>query len=328
MSCSIACSLSLLAFLSVPASAADAMGASVSTAAPAGHTGPLADLNAGFREAYARLREKALADGGPVLLDVGGDLILLRGGARETAPTTLTPRYHDLKAVTHASLGAYALLAPAAGGSLSAAVLQDLEALRRKIDAAREDLPRRFSDAGQLDRQRRLLDRVSALAARAASEGKLSTADLDRFAASQRADLDRNLREAAGDQIEAIDRQLEKWLAAMTAEESARLRVVVVGSHMPRRGHVAFQYYRAKLGLPRQGRLSVESGAAPRVVFAEATWDEAKARSLLGTHEVDARISRAFFGDPERLHRDALADGAEQVLAEKFGRRNAAAKKR
>jgi len=35
------------------------------------------------------------------------------------------------------------------------------------------------------------------------------------------------------------------------------------------------------------------------------------------THLLDASVGQGFFGDARRLHRDLLADGAAQVLAER-----------
>ena len=50
------------------------------------------------------------------------------------------------------------------------------------------------------------------------------------------------------------------------------------------------------------------------LIYAEALWDEARARDLLGTHLLDTAVGEAFFGDDGRMHRDLLADAAAAYL--------------
>jgi hypothetical protein len=42
---------------------------------------------------------------------------------------------------------------------------------------------------------------------------------------------------------------------------------------------------------------------------------------VLGTHRVDADIGVYFFDDAQRMHRDLLADPAEQIIRKRFGKR-------
>ena len=42
---------------------------------------------------------------------------------------------------------------------------------------------------------------------------------------------------------------------------------------------------------------------------------------VLGTHRVDADIGVYFFDDAQRMHRDLLADPAEQIIHKRFGKR-------
>jgi hypothetical protein len=71
---------------------------------------------------------------------------------------------------------------------------------------------------------------------------------------------------------------------------------------MAREQEASMQYFQ---------RLLHQSGEGDRVIFAEGLWDESKALDLLATHLTDTAASRAFFGDPARLHRDLLSDGAK-----------------
>ncbi len=91
----------------------------------------------------------------------------------------------------------------------------------------------------------------------------------------------------------------------MPAEEWGRLRVVVIGSQMPRRDNAAVQYFSRLLG---------EGGEGRRLVYAEALYDEGRALNLLGTHQLDREVGAAFFGDPGRMERDLLGAAAAEYL--------------
>jgi len=91
----------------------------------------------------------------------------------------------------------------------------------------------------------------------------------------------------------------------MTAEDWRALRVVIIGSHMAREGEVAEQYFLRLLG---------EAGEGDRVVYAEGLWQPRDALDLLATHRVDLGAGAAFFGEPMRMHRDILGDGARRWL--------------
>jgi hypothetical protein len=81
--------------------------------------------------------------------------------------------------------------------------------------------------------------------------------------------------------------------------------VVIIGSHMARDGEVTLQYFSRLLDEPREGG---------RIVYAEGLWQTREAMDLLATHQVDRAAGAAFFGDPMRMHRDVMADGAEAWL--------------
>lgn len=65
-------------------------------------------------------------------------------------------------------------------------------------------------------------------------------------------------------------------------------------------------------------RLLGENSEGGRVVYSEGIWDEDKVLELMATLAVDGRIGAAFFGDPERMHRDLLGDAAKKYLDELF----------
>src|SRR5262249_33193937 len=106
-------------------------------------------------------------------------------------------------------------------------------------------------------------------------------------------------RDAAAAQIDGTHKQMTAWKAELSADEWKRLKIVVMGSAMPRRENLAVQYFAWLLG---------ENGEGKRIVYSESVWDEQKALGLLATSQIDGDIGAAFFEDDRRMHRDLLAD--------------------
>jgi hypothetical protein len=117
------------------------------------------------------------------------------------------------------------------------------------------------------------------------------------------------VRGAARAQIDALHRQTKAWRARLGERDWKRTKVIVMGSQMPRRGNLAVQYFARLLGVRGEG---------PRIVYAEAIFDEEKALALLGTHLVDTRIGADFFDDPGYMDRDLLRNAAREYLDELF----------
>src|SRR5262249_22265519 len=121
-----------------------------------------------------------------------------------------------------------------------------------------------------------------------------------------------NINEAARSQLDGLHKQMSAWRADMTADEWTKLRVVIMGSALPRRGNLAVQYFARLLG---------EKSESPRIVYAESVWEEDRALRLLATYMLDAGVGVAFFDDPLRMHRDLLADAAAEYIKQmKFDR--------
>jgi hypothetical protein len=265
---------------------------------------PLVTLNDSFRAAYRQGRAETLAHAGPVILVEGDDLVLLHDGRRE-AVAYMPPAYHQLKAVSHVPLALYVQLAPYGEGPLSDERLAALRRYRAQVVAARDSLAGRGFEAATLERQQKILAESLAFLDGVLDRRRADAAELTAFARKLAPLLLADAGEAARLQIDALHARTAAWRRQLGEENWKRLRVVVVGSAMPRRGNLAVQYYARLLGEPGEGR---------RLVYAESLWDEAKARDLLGTHLLDSAIGDAFFGDDRRMHRDLLADAAAEYL--------------
>jgi hypothetical protein len=187
----------------------------------------------------------------------------------------------------------------------------DLKEYRERIAAADKALARRGLRDEQLARQHRIIAESDKLLARAVEKREVTKDDLDAFYKAVRPEIDANTADAARAQIDGLHKQMTAWRAKLTDKEWSRLTVVVMGSQMPRKDNLAVQYFARLLG---------ENGEGRRIIYAEALFDEGKALDLLGTHLVDTGVGEAFFADPQRMHRDLLADAARTYLDMLFKR--------
>lgn len=267
-------------------------------------------LNKLARAAYQKARERALARSGPVVLFDGDDLVLRYGVVREQA--RVTPQlYHDLKAVGHVALGLHALVADHLDRPLPPDRLFDLRALRDRALRAGAVLPRRGLSPAQLERHQRLIRQSVAFADSVLSSGRASEKGLRAYCAGVRPLLDAGAADGAKLQLDGLHRQMTAWKKKLTPDEWKRLKVIVMGSAQPRREHSAVLYFARLLG---------EKGEGPRIVYAEATFDEARALNVLGSKLADLRVGEDFWGEPLRMERDLLGQAARAYLDELFGK--------
>jgi hypothetical protein len=270
----------------------------------AGRVEALAAMNALFRSGYRAARVETLRRLGPVIL-VRSDRLTLRDGGRVLEEPISIPLYHELKAVAHIPLGIFVLLSPWPEGALGERPIESLGSLRSAIVAARPEIETCGFTAGQLARQHDLVERSLGFIDAVLATRSYSRTALDAFARACGPLVLANAAEAARLQIAAYDRCLKPWREAVGPERWKELRVVVVGRQMPRKGNIAVQYFARRLGVEGEG---------PRLVYAEELSGDEAALDLLGTHLLDREAARAFFGDPERLERDLLGDGAAEAL--------------
>lgn len=264
---------------------------------------PLADLNKSFRAAYSRARAEVLRQGGPVILTSGDNIILLRGGKR-TEARVVPEKYHTLKAVAHVPLTVYVLLAPFGEGDISEPRLTSIREYRGRLDGACKALEGRLPEA-DLGRQRQIISAAREFLDGVLQRKAFKNDELVAFTRKTGPPVLANAAEAARVEIDGLHKQVMAWKADMTPEEWGRLRVVVCGSKMPRKGNLDTQYFAKLLGEP---------GECSRIVYAEGVAEEGRAMNLLGTFTIDTEIGSAFFDDKTRMHRDLLEDGAAEYL--------------
>jgi len=269
--------------------------------------GPAAldQFNASFRQAYARAKADALARMGPVLVVDGDRVHLLRGGVDGAEALIRPPLYHRLKAVAHVPFTVQLLLGTQAEGPLPEDTRTRLGECRRLAVAVRASLGDSFEPGPTLRRQERILDGCLAYVDQVLGRGRHAARELAAFTQAMTPLLRINIAEAAGLQLTRLHQTVAGWRAELGPAAWRELRVVIIGPHMPRDGEVTWQYFARLLAEPKEG---------DRVIYAEGLWKVKDALDLLATHQVDRAAAVAFFQEPQRMHRDLLADAAEAWL--------------
>jgi hypothetical protein len=265
---------------------------------------PLAQLNDAFRNHYAEARQATIAKAGPIVLVEGDNLVLLRNGKRSEVKV-VPEQYHTLKTIAHIPLGVYVLTIGKGEGTLDEARLAELKSFRDKLAPARQALTGRGLSETQLERQYRIIDVSAGHLDTLAKTRKFRSEEVIAYIQSIMPAVTANINESAQGQLDGLHRQMTKWRAEMTPAEWLQLRVVIMGSALPRRGNLAVQYFARLLG---------EKSESPRIVYAESVWEEDRALRLLATYMLDAGVGVAFFDDPLRMHRDLLSDAATEYI--------------
>jgi hypothetical protein len=261
-------------------------------------------LNRAFREAHARGRAQVLEQSSPVILVDLETLVLIRNGQR-TEAKVVPPLYHRLKAVAHGPLAVYLTLSNVGSEKIEDSKIPEIRQVRTVAKAALDAVSEDLFGPQRIGRQRDILQRSIDFLDQVLVSKSCSPVDLAAFARKLRPSIMANAEEAARIQLDAYDGKVAEWRGQMTAEEWGKLKVVVMGSALPRKDNLATQFFAKVLGEPGEGR---------RIVYAEALFEEPKALRLLATGQVDAEMAAAFFGDAGRLHRDLLADAASRYL--------------
>ncbi len=264
----------------------------------------LDELDLAFRAAYAQHRATVLASAGPVIIVSGDDLVLLHEG-RRTQVRFSPAIYHTLKSYSHAPLALHVMLVSRTDQPLDDAAIEHLRNFHRLLVAAHQQIEKLGLSDEDRQAQQALCDESLTLVDVVLTERRIAAPRLEAFTRHIGPALLANSARAARVQLDALDLQVQSWRKELGPEAWSKLRVIVEGSHMVRTGNLAVQYF---------DRLLAVKENEHRIVFTEGIYEESRALQVLGTVIVDTRIGESFFGDPQRMHRDLLADAAAEYL--------------
>lgn len=265
----------------------------------------LMKLNQVFRQGYAEAHERLAKQGVPTIVNIGDGLVLLSSKGREEK--LIEPaNWHTLKAVDHLPLGIFVVLSGHTDSPLSAPVLQRLTDLRSAAQKTEPTMDKYQLSPAIAARQKVIFEKSLAFIDECLESKLVKASRLKGFCRSMTPLVMGNADDAEALELALLDKVVQEWLSTMTASEKSNLHVIVVSGHMPRQANRVMQYFLLLTGEKQEGG---------RVVYNESTQPaEQEALNLLATHELDAEIGEAFFGDPWRMHRDVLSDGAAKYL--------------
>lgn len=257
------------------------------------------------RSYYGHWKSSLASGASPVIWVIGNELRLYRNGTVAVHPVP-SPEIDYMKTAGHTvALGMVGLLAET-DGALPPERLEELARLRDGMVRVKALMPE-FNLSEEVRRTHtEILDRGIAYCDRTLDARESRLAGFRSFLRSFEPLIDRSARQAAAMQIDILDRKVKEIRALLSPEEQQRLIVVVSGPQTPRAGQLHVQYFARELGLP---------GETPgRLIYAESLYTEEGVFELLGTHLADCRMSEMVFGDPNRMFRDLLSEGASEYL--------------
>lgn len=269
----------------------------------------LAALNTLARAHYAAAKADTLAGISPIIVVEPDALTLIRNGVTRRV-VYLPPRYADLKALSHMTLGLYSLLQPHVDKHDFPAWRADMQVYRARVaDIAPlvDDLGLHWDDA---KRVRGLVAASLAFMDRVAAAGFVSREDLRTYADGVGPSLLGNLYDASDVELKSLAALVTRWRSKMSAAEWARLYVVVLGVARPRERLPPYDYFERLLG---------PEAAGLRLIHADNVTDVAGALDLLATTVNDRRLAADFFRDPHRIDAGLMRESTERHLEQMFG---------
>ncbi|HKU97396.1 MAG TPA: hypothetical protein VJR58_19065 [Vineibacter sp.] len=299
----------LMVAVALAGCAVDSQSPPATTAAAARPEEALIALNKQVRANYAESKRELMLRARPAIVVVFDDATLLRAGQPAATESFTPPLYHRYKDVAHVALGVWATLAPWVDRT-DQTWMAPLTALLQQARAARASLDAIGFPADRLARQQLIFDQSIALMERTLAAGRVDGAALAGFARAVAAPVLANGDDAAALQIDGLHALVSRWRAQLSADDWRRLHVLVLGPKMPRAGNLSVQYFQRVMGAGELDR---------RLLYAEGIFDREAALGLLGTVVTDRTLARDFFGDPMRMDRDFLSDGARKRLDRLFG---------
>lgn len=270
----------------------------------------LAALNVLARAHYAAAKAATLAALSPIIVVEPDALTLIRDGVTRRV-VYLPPRYADLKALSHMTLGLYSLLQLHTDKHDFPAWRADLQAYRARVAEIAplvDDLGLHWDDA---KRVRGVVAASLAFMDRVAAAGFVSREDLRAYADDVGPSLLGNLYDASDVELKSLAALVTRWRSEMSAAEWTRLYVVVLGPARPRERLPPYDYFARLLG---------PAAAGTHLIHADNVTDVSGALDLLATTVNDRQLAADFFRDPHRIDEGLMRESTERHLEQMFGK--------
>lgn len=270
--------------------------------------GPLAKLNCAFHHQY-ELKVKELIqtfgakDGIPVILNLGGTLVLKYRGTSKTidiSPET----YQNIKTLDHTFLAIILALLKQDSQGLNEQTKSYIKALRKHLHQANRVL----SSLKLTKKEQQIITQLTLMTNEFLQELVLNKQykkdHLKIFIQQARPLIFKTTLIAGKIEIDALEAAINPWLAAMEPKDREKIAIVVAASHQAVAGELSVQYFIKKFGARYKVGIVPEDG----LVVMQDSFDEEHAFKLLARHFIDREIGTLLADDPTYLQRDVLSE--------------------
>ena len=176
--------------------------------------------------------------------------------------------------------------------ALTAAESIDLGKFSQRLAAAQKALKTRGFTASDLAQQTEILTETQLLLEAVRRGTAVSGTLLAPYLNQMRAAIEVNTAIIARRHLDRLHTAVQDFYTTLNAAERAQLRVQIFGTKAAHQGHWAVQYFAQVLGVEGEGE---------RIHYIESPTSQS-------TWIVDSAVGIGLFADPDRLHRDLLAD--------------------
>ena len=268
------------------------------------HDNPFYDLNKEFRKIYAQTRKKIYTLYSPAIFALGDSLVLYRNGKR-LAKRTTPEIYHNLKSLSHASLGVYVLLGFEARPELSEEKIKEIQDFQQLLKEVKLEISKHNLTQEQKEYNQKSLQMCIDYLQVVLDAGKIEYPKLQSFARQVDKLFALNVKYAVKAQVDLLHQVMNEWYQDFSEKEKKQLKVVISGPKVAREQALLTQYFAKFLG---------QKGENHQIIYAEGIFNEKGLQKTLGTDVVDTQVGVGFFKDPERMHRDLLSDEAAEYI--------------
>ena len=258
---------------------------------------PLGDINARFHKLYRQQKDKALRsiNNGDIMLICRMDnRLIVKTGPGEQAFTINTTRYHNLKAMSHATLAIYYSL-------LHATDKKALTQAKNWVNQIRQQEPVELG-VQLADITADLLDTVQTTAT-------LSHTVMSQYQLALEPIYAKLMVEAANDEIDSLVKRLQS-IGSEHNYPSSKTFMVVCGGHQPRYKALASLIFKRWF----KGLQDHIVNYKHHVRYCEGGTCLDDAIALVATAIVDRELAKSMLGSSEALNQDVIGIVAKKAI--------------
>ncbi len=261
----------------------------------------VAQHNTKAHQIYSQLKNKYIQRTDPLIIAWGDRLAFYHHKVLREYPI-VPAAYQDLKGISHVTLAVFALFNPINQFPKNIADVRGYKSEIVNTEKAIDSLP--LSEEQKV-RQKQILSFTNELLQKAIDDRAFSQQSVAIFFNLISPLIMKNMNDAAKSEINLLNIQMAKIQHQLTIEERNRLFVVIPAPKMPRQENVVGLYFSKYLNVPME---------SPRLVFAEGLTDTKSVLELVGTWQIEASLSAAFFHDPNKMQKDILGMSTQEYL--------------